>query len=120
MTSFLILLVVHWIADFVLQTHWQASNKSKNNVALFRHVMIYAASLGVSAALIFGPGIGWLLFVLVNFALHFATDYITSRASSKLYAKHDWHNFFVVICFDQMIHQLTLGLTMLYFFGSQP
>ena len=117
--QFLALLAVHWLADFMLQTHWQASNKSKNNKALARHVLVYSACLGVAATVIFLPSDGaWLAFVSLNSALHFATDYVTSRASAKLYAKQDWHNFFVVIGLDQLIHQVTLAGTMLLFFGG--
>lgn len=115
--SFLMLLAVHWFADFVLQTHWQAQNKSKNNEALAAHVGVYSMALFVGAALIFGRSAGWVWFVLVNAELHFVTDYFTSRWSSKLWVKQDWHNFFVVIGLDQLIHQVTLGFTMLLFFG---
>lgn len=111
--QFVALLAVHWVADFVQQTHWQATNKSKNNEALASHVAVYSLSLLVGSAIIFGRiDAGWMWFVMVNGALHFATDYFTSRASSKLYAKQDWHNFFVVIGFDQLIHQVTLAATM--------
>jgi formate/nitrite transporter FocA (FNT family) len=116
--QFVALLVTHWVADFVLQTHWQASNKSKDNVALFRHVLIYTACLGAASALLFGVALPWMSFVLSNFALHIVTDYFTSRASSKLWAKQDWHNFFVVVGFDQLIHQVTLAITMVLMFGS--
>lgn len=111
--QFMALLAVHWVADFVLQSHWQASNKSKRNDALFLHVMIYMVVLLVASLFIFGNREIVVRFALINAALHFATDYFTSRASSKLYAKQDWHNFFVVIGFDQLIHQATLGATML-------
>jgi hypothetical protein len=109
--QYLALLAMHWIGDFVLQTHWQAQNKSKSNVALFRHVMVWGACLTVAAGLLF-PSPQWLFFVWVNCILHFATDWCTSRWSSRLYAKQDWHNFFVVIGFDQLIHQATLAVTM--------
>lgn len=118
--QFLALLVVHWIADFVLQTHWQASNKSKNNEALARHVFTYTAALALAVPFIFTVrDYGPFFFVIVNAALHFGTDYITSRASSRLYAKQDWHNFFVVIGFDQLIHQFTLAGTMLWLLGGR-
>lgn len=111
--QFLALLAIHWFADFVLQTHWQASNKSKNNVALIRHVGVYSVTLSVSMPFLFEPQLlHWIAFIGVNAILHFATDYCTSRATSKLYAKQDWHNFFVVVGFDQLIHQFTLALTM--------
>jgi anaerobic C4-dicarboxylate transporter len=110
--QFVALLALHWIADFVLQTHWQATNKSKNNEALAAHVGSYSLALLIGSALIFGQSAAWLYFVAINAVLHFATDYFTSRASSRLYAKQDWHNFFVVIGFDQLIHQATLAVTM--------
>jgi hypothetical protein len=115
----LILLAVHWFADFVLQTHWQATNKSKRNDALAAHVGTYIIVLAVASWVMFGSEIAWLLFVAVNGTLHFATDWLTSRLSSRLYAKQDFHNFFVVIGFDQLVHQVTLASTMLVFFGAK-
>lgn len=115
--QFVALLVTHWVADFVLQTHWQASNKSKDNEALLRHVGTYTLCLAVASAGIFGQGPAWLAFVALNSALHFATDYFTSRASSRLFGK-DWHNFFVIVGFDQLLHQVTLAVTMALIFGS--
>lgn len=109
---FLGLLATHWVADFVLQTHWQASNKSKNNVALGRHIGTYTGVLAIVSLVLFGIGWSWAIFVVLNGALHFATDYGTSRWTSRLYAKQDWHNFFVVVGFDQLIHQTTLAATM--------
>lgn len=110
--QFAALLVVHFVADFMFQTHWQASNKSKDFEALARHVTTYTLGLTVGTTVIFW---GWsqahFLFVAANAALHLGTDYLTSRWSSRLFAK-DWHNFFVVIGLDQLIHQLTLAATM--------
>ncbi len=119
--NFLGLLLIHWFADFVLQTHWQAQNKSKNNEALARHVLVYALFLGAWSfgAFVLTPKttvLAWLSFVILNGLLHFVTDWCTSRWSSKLYAKQDWHNFFVVIGLDQLIHQFTLALTMIWMF----
>lgn len=118
--QFLALLAVHWVADFVLQTHWQAQNKSERCDALARHVGCYTLCLFVAAPFIFGipENFGLFFFVALNGALHFVTDYFTSRWSSRLYAKQDWHNFFVVIGFDQLIHQATLCGTMLLILGN--
>lgn len=106
---------VHWIADFVLQTHWQASNKSKSNEALSRHVLNYTLAIGFAAAVVFPTSSAALIFTLLNGALHWITDYFTSRWSSRLWAKQDWHNFFVVIGFDQLIHYTTLAVTLWLF-----
>jgi hypothetical protein len=150
--QFLILLVAHWLADFVLQTHWQASNKSKNDEALGRHVLVYTLVLSVGVDIAF-PGASWRdwgMFVTGNGFLHFWTDYVTSRMTSRLFAaqlnefdivlpslihwpndsapterrtflKRDFtlHNFFIVVGLDQLIHQATLALTMIYFLGAQ-
>ena len=106
-----VLLATHWVGDFVLQTDFQASNKNKRLDALSLHVATYTATLFVVAVILFG----WMLaiiFAAVNGALHFATDYITSRATSKLWAEQNWHRFFVTIGFDQLIHQATLASTL--------
>ena len=104
------LIFAHWVADFVCQTHWQASNKSKNWEALTRHVVVYT----VIMAILLAP---WLLdrigiFVVITFAAHFATDAVTSRITARLYAKQNWHYFFVVIGFDQFLHYTQLFLTL--------
>lgn len=102
------LLVVHFVADFMLQTDWQAQNKSKNNVALLRHTLVYALCfypLGVT-------------FVLVTFATHTLTDYITSRINSKLWAAKKVHYFFVGVGADQLIHFGTLALTYRWLYAS--
>lgn len=106
------LLALHWVADFVLQTHWQATNKSKRNDALLAHVATYTGALALGSLALFGPGLAVAAFVLVNGFLHFGTDWCTSRWSSRLWARQDWHNFFVVIGLDQLIHQATLAGTL--------
>jgi hypothetical protein len=105
------LLAAHWVGDFVLQTNFQASNKNKRLDALSLHVATYTATLFVAAVILFGL-MSAITFVVVNAALHFVTDYITSRISSKLWAKQDWHRFFATIGFDQLIHQATLAFTL--------
>jgi hypothetical protein len=45
-----------------------------------------------------------IIFAVVNAALHFVTDCITSRISSNFWAAQDWH--------DQLIHQATLAFTL--------
>ena len=114
--SVLVLWVIfaHWVADFVCQTHWQASNKSKNWNALTRHVASYTAVMGAFCYPIFmGRNVvaHFAIFVVVTFAAHFVTDAITSRITSRLHCKGDWHNFFVVIGFDQFLHYTQLFLT---------
>jgi hypothetical protein len=111
--QFVALLTVHWIADFVLQTSWQASNKSKRLDALSRHVAVYTAILGLTAILLFPFSfVHCAAFTALNGSLHFATDLVTSRISAKFHKKEDWHSFFMLLGFDQLVHQVTLALTM--------
>ena len=103
----LVLLLVHTIADFFLQTDWMAVNKSKNWLALFTHVLVYSLCFSI-----------WgLQFFLITFATHFVTDAVTSRVTSKLWAANQRHWFFVTIGVDQLCHFTTLTLTYSYLKG---
>ena len=97
----LALIWLHFLADFILQSDWMAQNKSKRNTPLLIHVAVYSAPF-----LIFG----WV-FALVNGVAHFITDWLSSRACSRVWAKEQRHWFFVVIGLDQAIHMTTLVLT---------
>ena len=107
MLDIIILIWMHFIADFILQTDTMAVNKSKSNKWLTVHVTIYTIPF-----LYFG----WL-FAIINGIAHFVTDYVTSRVASKLWAKDERHWFFVTVGFDQAIHITTLLLTYYYLIG---
>lgn len=127
--TILFIILLHWFADFVCQTHWQASNKSKNNSALLLHVASYTAILflGMSFYFWFGNTIFdnnvpvsyhiiqlnaafylGAIYAAFNGTLHLITDFFTSRATTYLWKKGDIHNFFVVIGFDQFLHYVAL------------
>ena len=108
------IIFIHWFADFVLQTHWQATNKSKNNKALTMHVLSYSTVWFLIAnvySIITGNYLVLALFPPITFVSHWITDYFTSRLNSILWAKGDVHNFFVSVGFDQVLHYLQLFLT---------
>ena len=97
------IMLVHWVADFVMQTAEMVKGKSSSNRWLLAHTSTYTI---VMAVLTLNP-----IYALVNGVLHTVVDYITSRWSSKLWVKGDVHNFFVVIGLDQLIHVVTLIAT---------
>jgi hypothetical protein len=101
MKYFLILMSIHFLADFVLQSDWMAQGKSKSNWPLAVHVFIYAACFF---------GFGWK-FATITFWCHFTQDWITSRINSRLWAAKKVHWFFVGIGADQLLHTFQLALT---------
>lgn len=101
-----LILGTHFIADFTLQTDEMAKNKSKSNQWLLRHVCIYTLCFVWTLSPIF---------LLYTGVMHFLTDYVTSRWSSKLWKEEKVHDFFVVIGLDQFIHQVTLIWAFYYF-----
>ena len=90
MTLIYVLLVAHFIGDFVCQSDWMAINKSKRWDALAAHVGVYIAVLTPGAVWLAGDprlrdAAPLLLFLGVNTAAHFVQDAITSRLTSRLW-----------------------------------
>lgn len=97
----LIIIWLHFIADFLFQSDWMAINKSKNIKALLVHCIIYTLPF-----FLFSTPWFWI-FV---FSSHLIIDGISSKVTTWLHKKNERHWFFVVIGFDQAIHMTTLVL----------
>lgn len=93
-TMLLLLVWVHFVADFMFQTDKMAQSKSTSNKWLTIHIAVYS---------VFFIPFGWQ-FALANGVLHWITDYFSSRATTYLWKKEERHWFFVVIGLDQVIH----------------
>lgn len=131
------IIIIHWIADFVLQTDKQAKGESKNWNDLLKHTITYSFCWLIPMGILLGknpPNGG--IFILITFICHTITDYFTSRLNSKLYQKIEFwkqpyleyvnkeyrqqkigfytHNFFVSIGFDQVLHYIQLFTTYYY------
>jgi hypothetical protein len=120
MWVFIYILLIHWFADFILQTRHMATRKSSSNYYLTMHVLIYS----------FATIVLWILFFLaveipmsrltvfgamgITFVTHWLTDYITSRYTTKYFLAKKDKEFYNMIGFDQLIHALTLFLTYNY------
>lgn len=102
--DFTLILCFHFVADFVLQSHWMGTNKSKRwgmNLAMSSHIAVYTLAM-------MPLGVTW---ALVNGLAHYATDIVSSRATSALWKRNEIHWFFVVIGADQLAHVLLLVWT---------
>ena len=134
------LMAVHWVGDFLLQSHRMSIGKSKSWSVLGEHVAVYMLTLFFGMALwyrgalreefVFFDLCQW---ALVNALLHFWVDAVTSRWTRRLWDRwillvpipaqsdapaHYYtrltgtpHYFFVVIGFDQLLHGVMLVLT---------
>jgi hypothetical protein len=109
-------LLVHWVADFVLQTEHMALRKSTSNYYLGMHVTVYSVTTILAWWLLFsivGLDATFLQYLLAGtaiFVMHFITDYITSRITGKYYKAKKTHEFFVTIGFDAFLHYCQLFL----------
>jgi len=107
----LFILVIHFLADFAMQTHEQATTKYKCTEGLFWHVAVYSLVWLFSSYFIFKDIEKCVQFTVITFIFHWITDAITSNVSKSFFDKKDFHNGFVVIGFDQILHYLQLYLT---------
>ena len=108
-----VILFSHWFGDFYCQTSKMAANKSKSLAWLTAHCLTYIAVIGATLFLpyITYKPLEFLLFLLINFALHMSIDAVTSRITAYLYQRNRIHDFFVVIGFDQFLHYACLFTT---------
>lgn len=123
-------ILLHFVADWPLQSGWMALNKSKHWDPLVLHVLVYTS-------IFYFAGYSWA-FLLTTFAAHWMTDFVTSRITSRLWfidlfepvkseklkyptfefarvypKKRYW--FFNIIGFDQVLHYVALALALKYF-----
>ncbi len=118
------IIIVHWFADFVLQTDKQAKGKSKNWSDLLAHTVNYSSVWLPTMYILFSISspektaewyvMNSIYFACITFLLHTITDYFTSRLNSKLWSEGKVHNFFVSVGFDQVLHYVQLLLTFYY------
>ena len=108
------LALIHFLADFGLQTHEQATNKGKSNKWLSYHVGVYSFIVFIAMWSFWNDVNKGLLFAAITFIFHFITDWCTSRIGKPFWEKGDLHNGFVVIGFDQLMHLIQLVYTFNY------
>jgi len=115
-----IIIVAHFIADFMFQTDKMALNKSSNVKWLLAHILSYTFGVFVYLVIIFKCGIVQksltfaTYFALFNGATHFVVDFVTSRIMKTLWIQKKRHDFFVMLGADQASHTLCLMWSWVY------
>lgn len=107
--SLLVVLVAHWVGDYVFQTTAMAVNKSVSIRWLSLHVLVYSATLYAGAFLILPAGRAFQ-YTAVNGGLHWITDLVTSRVAVRF--ENRPRIWFPVIGFDQLAHTAALVVTL--------
>lgn len=104
--NIILIIWIHFFADFILQSQYMGENKSKKFVVLLQHGLFYTIPfLYIN-----------IFYAILNGVLHICIDFVTSRITSVLYKKKKYHKFFVTIGADQAIHLTVLILT--WYWGS--
>lgn len=123
MNVFILIVVMHWIVDFIFQAEKWSLGKSKSWLPLLKHTTVYSSLWLIPVWVMTENLINSLLFVGVTFIAHTITDYFTSRIVSKKFANNYYGspipNFgaFSTIGFDQVLHYLQLILTWYWLFS---
>lgn len=121
--TIILILLSHWVSDFILQSNWMSTNKSKSFPVLIAHTLTYSVAMCVMITILteFNMLIdkyvySYILFLLIMFITHTIIDFITSKINSKLWDKNEVHWFFTSIGFDQWLHYLTIFITINYLY----
>jgi membrane-bound metal-dependent hydrolase YbcI (DUF457 family) len=109
--TLIMILLIHFLGDFALQTHEQSTKKSTSGKFLFYHVGVYSFVWFIAAYGIYDDWNKAGLFAIITFWAHFIVDYATSRIGKPFWDKGDHHNGFVVVGADQVIHYIQLIYT---------
>ena len=116
--TIIVLLIAHFLADFVFQTENMKKNKSGSIAVLFLHAFIYTIAF-FNIFFLYTLMISyfslttitlqhWFQMVvgisIVNGIIHYIIDYFTSQLNKWLWNTKKLNLFFISIGFDQLLH----------------
>lgn len=123
LSTILVLLTTHFVADFMFQSGSMATNKSTDNGALTLHVFVYTMiwffTIPWTLQLFENSSqvANWLLFCVITGFSHWITDYLTSRIVSQKFKDKEYYTSlpnlgaFTIIGFDQLLHYAQIFIT---------
>jgi hypothetical protein len=105
MQNAIVLLLAHWVGDYLLQTNEMATQKATSLKWLTIHVAVYCIPILVAGILLFSMQQA-LTYLAINASLHWLTDLVTSRLATRYRANP--RVFHLVVGFDQFFHSACL------------
>jgi hypothetical protein len=134
MLTALIIIIVHYIADFMFQTEKMATTKSENIDSLIKHGLVYTFVFFIAFSLWcaynnhithlnayeLGLTLKVFWFFPITFVFHVIVDFFTSKIVKRKFENKSYYtglpNFgvFSIIGMDQVIHYIILFAT--YYF----
>lgn len=123
MLVFISIVIIHWIADFVLQDEKWAIGKSTSIQKLVKHTSLYSITWVPFLWLFYGDLNNALLFGFVTFIAHTLTDYYTSKIVKNRFDQGHYGSAipnlggYSMIGLDQVFHYIQLVVTWNLIFG---
>jgi membrane-bound acyltransferase YfiQ involved in biofilm formation len=115
------ILILHYVGDWLLQTRKIAEGKSSSITILSHHVTLYTLTIFVGIIvplLLLGASTDTMhlltQWIFLNGVLHWITDYFTSKMTKKYYTSGNMKKFWHTVGLDQLIHAVTLIMTLMY------
>jgi len=105
MLTYILLIWIHFISDFLLQNNYMAEGKSDSVYILLLHSFVYSILFSYFE----------IEYAIINGCLHFLVDGYTSMLTKHFYMIRNRRMFFITIGADQVIHLTFLFLTLKLF-----
>lgn len=115
-----VVLLLHWIADFIFQDEKWSINKSYWIEPLLKHTITYSLIMGLGMMLFFPTFLSFIYFTIITFISHTFVDYFTSIVVKDKFNKKEFGssipNFgaFTIIGYDQLLHYVMLFYSLTY------
>ena len=114
---FIVMVLGHWLGDFIFQTDEMAISKHKDLNDLCIHSLTYSSVwvviglIMMSFELIETKPIALFLFFGITTITHALVDHLVSKFGYKFFESGNPSTFMGIMSFDQMLHYIQLYLT---------